>query len=131
VAIAKESVAKRHGTPTVYFEVDPGPYAAGPDSYIGELLERLGAHNIVTSDLGPYPKLNPEYVVRRNPDVIFVSPAEGSHLAERPGWNTIRAVKESRLCSFPPEIRDSISRPGPRVPEGMRAIAECLDRNAP
>jgi iron complex transport system substrate-binding protein len=131
--IGRQTMARRHGDgPTVYFEVDRGPYAAGPESFIGELLTRLGTHNIVTADLGPYPKLNPEYVVRHNPDVIFVlSPVEGPRLAERPGWDTIRAVKDQRLCTFGSEIRDSIVRPGPRVPEGMRALAKCLERVAP
>jgi iron complex transport system substrate-binding protein len=130
--IGSRTIARRHGeAPTVYFEVDRGPYAAGPGSFIGELLARLGTRNIVTADLGPFPKLNPEYVVRHNPDVIFVFSADGAHLAERPGWDTIRAVKENRLCSFAPEVGDTIIRPGPRVPEGMRALAECLERVAP
>jgi iron complex transport system substrate-binding protein len=130
--IGSRATAARHGAPlAVYFEVDRGPYAAGPGSFIGELLARLGTRNIVTPDLGPFPKLNPEYVVRSNPDVIFVAPAEAPHLAERPGWNTIRAVKERRLCSFEPEVRDTIVRPGPRVADGMRALAACLARSSP
>jgi iron complex transport system substrate-binding protein len=130
--IGSRAAAARHGPPlAVYFEVDRGPYAAGPGSFIGELLTRLGTRNIVTPDLGPFPKLNPEYVVRNNPDVIFVSPAEAPHLAERPGWDAIRAVKERRLCSFEPEVRDTIVRPGPRVVEGMRALAACLARTSP
>jgi iron complex transport system substrate-binding protein len=130
--IGSEAMTRRHGDgPSVYFEVDRAPFAAGPGSFIGELLGRLGARNIVTADLGPYPKLNPEYVVRHDPDVIFVSPTEGPRLAERPGWDRIRAVKEHRLCSFAPEVRDTIVRPGPRVPDGMRALADCLRRVAP
>jgi iron complex transport system substrate-binding protein len=127
--IAEQAIARRRGpAPTVYFEVDPGPYAAGPQSFIGELLTRLGARNIVDADLGLFPKLNPEYVVRRNPDVIFVSPADAPHLTDRPGWDRIRAVREKRLCSFPPDVRDTIVHGGPRIADGMRAIADCLAR---
>jgi iron complex transport system substrate-binding protein len=130
--IGERAIAARRGpAPTVYFEVDPGPYAAGPPSFIGELLARLGARNIVDADLGPFPKLNPEYVVRRNPDVIFVSPADAPHLADRPGWGRIRAVREQRFCSFPPEVRDTIVHGGPRIVDGMRAIADCLSRVSP
>ena len=130
--IGSEAVARRHGgEPAVYFEVDGAPYAAGPQSFIGELLVRLGTRNIVTPDLGVFPKLNPEYVVRHAPDVIFVSAAEAPRLARRPGWEQIRAVKERRLCVFPSEVTDTIVRPGPRVAEGMRALAECLARMAP
>jgi iron complex transport system substrate-binding protein len=122
----------RHGTqPLVYFEVDRTPYAAGPTSFIGELLARLDTRNIVSPDLGPFPKLNPEYVVRHDPEVIFVSPADAPHLAERPGWDRIRAVRERRLCSFAPDARNTIVRPGPRVAQGMRLMEDCLERVSP
>ena len=117
--------------PTVYFELDRGLYAAGPASYIGQLLALLGARNIVSADLGAYPKLNPEYVVRHAPDVIFVAPAEAARLAERPGWTDLRAVREHRFCSFGPEVDDTVMRPGPRIVAGMRAMADCLERVAP
>jgi iron complex transport system substrate-binding protein len=118
-------------TPSVYYEVDSGPYAAGPDSFIGALLARLGTRNIIDSALGAFPKINPEYVVSHNPDIIFVSPTEAPRLTDRPGWAQIRAVREHRLCSYPPEVRDVIVRPGPRVAQGLQALADCLVRVAP
>jgi iron complex transport system substrate-binding protein len=130
--LGARALARRRGsTPAVYFEIDRAPYAAGPSSFIGEMLARLGTRNIVTAELGPFPKLNPEYVVRHNPDVIFVSPTDGPHLAERPGWDQIRAVQEHRLCMFAPDVRNTVVRPGPRVAEGMSAMEECLERVAP
>jgi iron complex transport system substrate-binding protein len=130
--ISERALAARHGrAPSVYFEADGPTYAAGASSFIGELLTRLGARNIVTPELGPFPQLNPEYVVRHDPDVIFTSAAQATQLAQRPGWDGIRAVKEHRVCSFAAEMRDAIVRPGPRVPEGMQALADCLGRVAP
>jgi len=130
--VSEESIAARHGAgASVYFEVDPGPYAAGPQSYIGELLDKLGVRNIVAPAMGPFPLLNPEYVVRENPDVIFISRGDAAQLAGRPGWDRIRAVREKRICTFPGVVRDTIVRPGPRVAEGMRAMADCLRRVAP
>ena len=131
-AVAESAKRELHGrTPLVYYEVDAGPYAAGPASYIGEMLARLGAGNIVTPDLGPFPKLNPEYVVRHPPDVVLVWPKEAANLGNRPGWKEIRAIKENRICSFAPAVSDTIARPGPRVAEGLRAMADCLVRVAP
>ena len=128
-AVSEQALARRHGPgPKVYFEVDPGPYAAGPQSYIGELLSMLGARNIVAARLGAFPLLNPEYIVRRDPDVIFVSRTDARHLAERPGWAQIKAVREHHICTFPDAVRETVMRPGPRVAEGMRAIAACLAR---
>ncbi len=131
-AAAERANRELHGRrPRVYYEVDSAPYAAGPQSFIGEMLSRLGARNIVTADLGPFPKLNPEYVVRQDPDVMFVSERDAASLGHRPGWDQIRAVREGRVCSFAPLVRDTIVRPGPRVADGLRAIARCLDRVAP
>ena len=118
-------------SPLVYYEVDPGPYGAGPDSFIGVELSRLGARNILTPDMGLFPKLNPEYVVRANPNVIMISPKEAANLVNRPGWSEIRAVREQRVCSFAPEERDTIVRPGPRISEGLKALSDCLVRVAP
>lgn len=131
-AVSESARTRRHGAgPSVYVEVDRAPYAAGADSFIGEMLARLGARNIVTPDLGPFPRLNPEYVVRHDPDVIVVTEEEVPDFAERPGWSQIRAVKQQRVCSFPPAVRYMIERPGPRVADGMQALEACLERLAP
>ena len=131
-AVAAESRRRLAGrAPRVYYEVDNGPWGAGPQSFIGEELARLGARNILTPDLGPFPKLNPEYVVGANPDVILISPAEAPNLGNRPGWSEIRAVRERRICTFPPDVRDTVIRPGPRIATGLQALAECLMRVTP
>ena len=125
--IAREALARRQGQPlSVYFEVDDSIFAAGEASFIGELLTRLGARNIVPAALGPFPKLNPEYVVRHNPDVIFISQPQVRSLASRPGWAGLRAVRQQRICSMSAQTLDVVVRPGPRVADGMRALARCL-----
>ena len=132
-ALSRDAMKRRGAAvaPSVYFEVDGGPYAAGESSFIGELLSRLGMRNIVPVEQGPFPKINPEYVVRYNPDVIFASPMEALTLAQRPGWASIRAVREHRLCTIGPAARDTVMRPGPRVVEGMRVLGACLEKVAP
>ena len=110
----------------VYFEVSSVPYAAGESSFIGQVLSRLGAQNVVPAALGPFPKLNPEFVVRANPDVIMVSDRTSTALEARPGWAGIRAVRERRVCRFTPDEGDVLVRPGPRMAEGARLMARCL-----
>ncbi len=110
----------------VYFEVNPGPYGAGPGSFIGETLARLGARNILPATLGPFPKLNPEFVVRANPDLIMGGARSAEGLAARPGWASMRALREQRLCVFSPEQSDVLIRPGPRMAEAARLMAACL-----
>ena len=111
---------------TVYYEVDSAPYAAGESSFIGETLHRLGLVNIVPAKMGPFPKLNPEFVVRADPQWIMVSARGAPGLPERPGWSRIRAVKDGRVCVFKPEDNDVLSRPGPRMGEAAQLMAACL-----
>jgi len=113
---------------SVYFEIGGGPYAAGTGSFIGETLARLGLANIVPAKLGPFPKLNPEFVVRARPDLIMGLQGEQAMLPNRPGWASLAAVRERRLCSFETAQYDILTRPGPRMGEGAGLIADCLQR---
>ncbi|GAB3489197.1 ABC transporter substrate-binding protein [Curvibacter fontanus] len=115
----------------VYFEVNPGPYAASESSFIGETLTRLGVQNIVPARLGPFPKLNPEYIVRANPDLIMIGQRSAEGLMSRPGWQGIRALREQRVCIFPTEEANVLVRPGPRMAEAARLMARCLESKAP
>ena len=131
VAAAAQSLPARIKTTRVYFEVNRAPYAAGETSFIGETLMRLGAKNIVPASLGPFPKLNPEYVVRANPDLIMVGDRNYAGMEGRPGWQSIRAIKEQRVCVFTVAQSDVVVRPGPRMAEGARIMAQCLQGKAP
>jgi len=110
----------------VYFEVSSALYAAGESSYIGQLLTRLGAVNVVSAQWGPFPKLNPEFVVRTQPDLIMLSATEAEGLVRRPGWSQMKAVQRGRICAMPPVDYDVLSRPGPRLGAAAQVLARCL-----
>jgi iron complex transport system substrate-binding protein len=131
VSAAAQSIPETARNARVYFEVNSAPYAAGESSFIGETLTRLGARNIVPAALGPFPKINPEFVVRANPDVIMVGDATFAGMAQRPGWAGMPAIKAKRICVFTPEQSDIMVRPGPRMAEAARLMAECLKDKAP
>ena len=131
VSAAAQSLPASVRQVRVYFEVNRGPYGAGEGSFIGETLARLGARNILPASLGPFPKLNPEYIVRANPDVIMIGERNAEGLMQRPGWQNIRAVREGRVCIFPVDESDVLVRPGPRMADGARLMARCLAEKAP
>lgn len=110
----------------VYYEVSAGGYAAGTGSFIGEMMARLGVQNIVAPSLGPFPRVNPEYVVRANPDLIMIGARNVQGLETRPGWRGIRALRERRLCVFTADESDVLVRPGPRMAEAARLMARCI-----
>lgn len=110
----------------VYFEVGGGPYAAGTQSFIGQTLGRLGLANIVPASLGPFPKLNPEFVLRAQPDVIMGVGREAQAMGGRSGWSALTALQHRRQCGFATEVYEMMIRPGPRLGESALQLADCL-----
>jgi iron complex transport system substrate-binding protein len=130
VSAASQSLSPQAKNTRVYFEVSRGPYAAGESSFIGETLKRLGAKNVVPATLGPFPKLNPEFVVRANPDLIMMGNRSMQDMVPYPGWGSIKAVKNQRICVFGVVESDVVVRPGPRMAEAARLMAKCLEKYA-
>lgn len=126
VLAAAQSLPPRAKPLRVYYEVSVGGFAAGTTSFIGETMARLGAQNIVTPDLGPFPRINPEYVVRADPDIVMIGQRNVLGMAQRPGWAGMRALRDKRVCVFSTEESDVLVRPGPRMAEGARLLARCL-----
>lgn len=126
LAQAKRALPERANGLRIYFEVSRGPYAAGATSFLGETFTRLGLVNIVPRELGPFPKLNPEFVVRADPDVILIGEGSAQELQSRPGWASLRAVREGRVCTFTQPESDVLVRAGPRMGEGAQLIARCI-----
>jgi iron complex transport system substrate-binding protein len=126
IRAAVERVPAARRGKRVYFEVDATPYAAGAGSFIGETLARLGLANAVPAELGPFPKLNPEYVVRIQPDIVMANERNLAEMPKRPGWSTLRALKDGHSCGFAGERYELLVRPGPRMGEAAGVLADCL-----
>lgn len=123
----QQSVA---GLPKVstYYEIDPSPYSVGPNSFLGTLIGKAGGQTIVPASLGDFPKLDPELIVKANPQVMLgltLDDARG-----RPGWAGLQAVRTGRVFRPTPEERDALSRPGPRLPDALRALIRFLHPEA-
>jgi iron complex transport system substrate-binding protein len=110
----------------VYFEVNSAPYAAGRNSFIGELLTRLELNNIIPESLGAFPKINPEFVVQAKPEIIMLSETKLPDLKKRPGWSAIPAIAQNRICAFNKEQSDILVRPGPRMGQAALILSQCI-----
>jgi iron complex transport system substrate-binding protein len=130
VQAAVQSLSPQARQQRVYFEVSPAPYGASAASFIGETLTRMGVANILPASMGPFPQVNPEFVVRAQPDVIMAGDSSRASMAKRPGWSTLRAMQAQRMCVFKQDESDMLVRAGPRMAEGARLMAECLNRAA-
>ncbi len=126
----ESQAAKAKDRPTVYYEIDATPYTVGPDSFIGTLIKKARGVNVIPAELGLFPKISPELVVEKNPEVIVLGDAPygvtAAKIAERPGWAGIRAIQDGRVCELTKEQTDVVHRPGPRVAEGLKVLIDCF-----
>jgi len=118
VAEMEERAAGTAG-PTVYVELDPEPFSAGPGSYIDDLLVIVGARNIVPEELGAWPLLSREFIISADPEVILLLDAPWGEseatLRERPGF----AELSGRVVEAGEREEDLLSRPGPHLGEAL------------
>ncbi|MBU6224365.1 MAG: ABC transporter substrate-binding protein [Burkholderiales bacterium] len=124
--VAAQSVPPEAKGKRIYFEVSRAPYGASESSFIGETLHHLGVKNILPGSLGPFPKINPEFVVRAQPDIIMVGDSNFADMASRPGWKNMQAMRMQHVCHFKKEDSNILARPGPRLAEAAKLMAQCL-----
>ena len=123
---ANKQLSAKDDNIRVYFEVNPAPFAAGNTSFIGEILTQLNVVNIIPKALGPFPKINPEFVVQAKPDIILLTESTVADIQKRPGWSSIPAVSKNRICTFTDTQNDVLVRPGPRMGEAALIISQCI-----
>lgn len=129
VQAAVRSLSPQAKAQKVYFEVSAAPYGASESSFIGETLTRMGVRNILPASLGPFPQINPEFVVRAQPDVIMLGDSNHASMVQRPGWAKLKAMQAQHICVFKQADSDMLVRAGPRMAEGARLMADCLNRS--
>lgn len=125
---AKAQEIKEEDKKSVFIEISPAPeiYAAGANTFIDEMLSYINAKNTVTEE--GWPKLDPEAVIEKNPDVIITThgyytekPVED--VLNRDGWQDITAVKNKQVFNVD---SDKVSRSGPRLVEGVEELAKAI-----
>ena len=113
--------------PRIYHELDNTFFTAAPGSFVGGFYGLLKAPNIAEGAPTAYPQLTQEEILDRDPEVIILANADAGESPEtvgaRPGWGVISAVKNDRIHAIDADI---LSRPGPRVVEGLEQLAGLL-----
>lgn len=117
--------------PRVLHEVDstnPAQiYVAGPHNFIDSMITICGGINVAANAAVKYPKLSPEEIVARDPEVIVLADAGKGTTPDtvraRPGWSAIAAVQRSAIY---PIDENLVSRPGPRLVEGFEAYIRLI-----
>lgn len=137
VAAVDEKIAVLSNHPVVFYEIDATdpskPYTAGVDTFIHFIINRAGGTNFteLAGITDAYPQVSLEQLVVMPPDVIILGDSMWGTtpevVAERPGWSALTAVAEARVYPFDDNL---VSRPGPRLVDGLEALAKLLHPEA-
>lgn len=131
VAAIGRAVARRPRPKVLYLVWADPLIAAGPGSFIHDLIQMAGGENVVRERAVPYPKLSWEEAVAQGPEVILVaSHQQGEERAPRMvwhAWQSVPAVRSSRVVPVPGDL---VHRPGPRVAEGLELLARAIHPGA-
>jgi iron complex transport system substrate-binding protein len=128
-AVATWARARESVPAVMVFDAKP-LFVAGPGGFPDELLKLAGGMNAVKGG-GPFPTLDIERLLALDPAVIVdaTDAHEGpSRLAELEGWGRLAAVRSGRVRKL---ASDAAMRPGPRLAEGLHAVARALHGEVP
>jgi iron complex transport system substrate-binding protein len=116
--------------PRVFYEVSVYQgviYGAGKDSFLASLIETAGGQPITGDATGV---IQIEDLVAADPQLILLGDAAydpsvtPDGVAGRRGWGSMTAVRERAIKPMPDD--PVITRPGPRVVDGLEALARAI-----
>jgi iron complex transport system substrate-binding protein len=123
--------AKKGSKIRIFHELDDTYYTATSETFIGKVYRDFGAVNIADeasgADNSGYPQLSAEYLLKSDPQVIFLADAQygvtADSVSKRAGWSQISAVKNQKIVELPADVP---SRWGPRLVDFYKLIGDSL-----
>ena len=123
--------AKKSSKIRIFHELDDTYYSVTSNTFIGKVYKDFGAVNIADAAAGAdnsgYPQLSAEYLLKSDPQVIFLADAQygvtADSVSKRAGWSQISAVKNKKIVELPADIP---SRWGPRLVDFYKLIGASL-----
>lgn len=118
--------------PLVFYELDGtdpnAPWTSGPGTFVDLLLTQAGGTNLGNLLDSSWAQISLENLVTEDPDVILLGDAvwggvTPEAVAARAGWESLAAVKNGKVFPFDDNL---ISRPGPRMVDGLEQLAKLL-----
>ncbi|MEX6127505.1 ABC transporter substrate-binding protein [Staphylococcus saprophyticus] len=123
------SVPKDAKSQKVFMEVSSEPeiYTVGKNTFFDDMLKQLKAKNSF-SNLDGWQKVSKESIIKKNPDVMIstmgISEKDYQQIIDkRGGFESLNAVQKGRIEAV---NGDQISRPGPRIDDGLKALRDAI-----
>lgn len=124
-----KSVPRHHRSQSVFMEVSSKPeiYTAGKHTFFDDMLAQLDAKNSFSNIEGWKP-VDKESIIKKNPDILISTEGLSKSdyykvIKKRDGFRQIKAVKNGRIETVD---GDEISRPGPRIDEGVKQLRDAI-----
>jgi len=133
--LAVEEAVRGLPAPRTFYEVgvyEGTIYTAGADSFLAALIELAGGDPITGDSLTTAIQL--EDLVAADPQLILLGDAaydpsiSAEAVARRPGWGGMTAVGSGDVRAMPDDLL--ITRPGPRIVDGLEALARAIHPEA-
>jgi ABC-type Fe3+-hydroxamate transport system substrate-binding protein len=129
---AAMEIAMRSVKPVkVFFQVSGEPlYTIGREAYLTDLVRRAGGVSVTADVPGAFPRFSDEAALAARPEAI-VLPSGGSmgtaNTTPAPALKNSPAVQNNRVYRI---SGDYLSRPGPRLVDGLEEMARALHPEA-
>lgn len=132
VAAVEEKLAGVSQRPLVFYEIDGtdpnAVWTPGPGTFIDTLINMAGGENLGAKLQGEWVQISLEELIARDPDLILLGDAlwggvTVESVQARAGWEALEAVQNGSVFPFDDNL---VSRPGPRLIDGLEALARLL-----
>lgn len=117
--------------PTVFYELSYDPlFTVGPGSFVADAIRLAGGKNTAADAGQAYPQYPVEKLLKADPQYYLAGRSSGvtvKDIVSRKPYSSLQAVKKDRVFVINDDL---VNRPGPRIVEGVREIAEILHPDA-
>ncbi len=113
----------------VYLELWGNPaISIGRDSFITDVISKAGGINVMADSISFYPKVSPEEIIKRNPDVILLLYTPESGYMERSWFKLAKAGIFGNIFVIGKKDMDIMLRPGPRISKAIEMLENIFDK---
>ncbi|MDP6770793.1 MAG: helical backbone metal receptor [Anaerolineales bacterium] len=132
VQTVQDNASTYSAAPSVYYEIDASepskPWTPGHGSLVDMLITTAGGTNIGAISDDPYWQISLEQLIYQDPDIIVLGSSKyggqtKSTVLARSGWETLKAVRTGQIYEFDDDL---VSRPGPRIVDGLETLANII-----
>lgn len=129
---AVEERVKQASPVKVFYQLSAEPlYTAGRDSFVTDLIKRAGGVSVTKDVPGAWPRYSAESAVAARPEAIIMATAESMGGSANAGVAASLKESPAALAGHVYKVNgDYVSRPGPRLVDGLEQIARALHPEA-